>query len=290
MANYFFIFFVSLVFFLSACSSQEKSDFKKSPTGIEYLIRSNGNGVKPKRGEVVMMKVTLHHPQGNPLTNTPYTQGVYGHPIHGKSTLARSIDPILLKCSSGDSLLMHLKASLLFGKTFLPQGVNANDLLYLQAKIEDIITFTDYQDIQQERLAQEAEKRIQQNDSLLLAYAEQHQFMPAKLRSGVYYYITQAGKGKSPVEGDIVHLDYTVYRLDGERVDASADRGKPFQFVVGRGAVIKGLDQAIRKLKTGGRATILIPSDLAYGGESKGKQLPPHSNLRFEVSLLSIEK
>lgn len=93
-----------------------------------------------------------------------------------------------------------------------------------------------------------------------------------------------------PQAEDLVKLHYTVYQLDGTRVDASYDRNEPFQFVVGRGEVIEGLDKAIRTVEEGTEATILIPSEMAYGEESKGKLLPPHTNLRFEVKLIEIER
>ena len=73
---------------------------------------------------------------------------------------------------------------------------------------------------------------------------------------------------------------------DGKKFDSSVDRGRPIEFILGAGRVIKGWDQAFRQLKRGTRARLLIPAGLGYGARGAGGVIPPNATLIFEVELL----
>ena len=108
--------------------------------------------------------------------------------------------------------------------------------------------------------------------------------------SGLRYLITNKNpNGTSPEANDVVSVHYTGYLLDGTKFDSSLDRDQPIKFPVGTGRVIPGWDEGIMLLKTGEKAELVIPSELAYGSRQTGP-IPPNSILKFEVELLDIEK
>ncbi len=76
--------------------------------------------------------------------------------------------------------------------------------------------------------------------------------------------------------------------LDGEKFDSSYDRGEPFEFTLGAGQVIKGWDEGISYMKEGGKATLIMPSSLAYGAYGAGI-IPPYTSLIFEVELIDVK-
>ncbi|NQZ76887.1 MAG: FKBP-type peptidyl-prolyl cis-trans isomerase [Ekhidna sp.] len=99
--------------------------------------------------------------------------------------------------------------------------------------------------------------------------------------------IIEEGTGTVPLKGDNIKVHYTGLLLDGSKFDSSVDRGRPFEFVLGAGRVIKGWDQAFAKLKRGTKARILIPSELGYGSRGAGGgAIPPNATLIFEVELI----
>jgi peptidylprolyl isomerase len=102
----------------------------------------------------------------------------------------------------------------------------------------------------------------------------------------------KVGTGPFPKKGQICVMHYTgwLYKngQKGAKFDSSVDRGKPFEFPLGMGAVIKGWDEGVAGMKVGGKRTLIIPPDLGYGGNPR-TGIPAYSTLIFEVELLAVK-
>src|SRR5690606_18025019 len=101
--------------------------------------------------------------------------------------------------------------------------------------------------------------------------------------------ITKTAAGKEPKAGDMVAVHYAGRLIDGTEFDSSYKRNQPLEFPVGTGRVIKGWDEGILMLKEGETATLLIPSELAYGPNGAGGVIPPNAWLVFAVDLVKIK-
>ena len=89
-------------------------------------------------------------------------------------------------------------------------------------------------------------------------------------------------------------------------MDSSRDRGRPFQFTLGKGTqaifrqwkyllyfsgkkeVIEGWEQGIAQMSLGQRAKLTISSDLGYGPRGQGP-IPGGATLLFDVELMMIQ-
>ena len=105
--------------------------------------------------------------------------------------------------------------------------------------------------------------------------------------SGLKYVDEVVGTGESPSPGRIVRVHYTGRLENGTKFDSSVDRGQPFEFPIGVGAVIKGWDEGVMTMKVGGKRKLIVPPDLGYGADGVGP-IPPNSTLIFEVELLGV--
>jgi peptidylprolyl isomerase len=110
--------------------------------------------------------------------------------------------------------------------------------------------------------------------------------------SGLNFEDTVIGTGASPETGQTCVMHYTgwlwVNGAKGNKFDSSVDRGKPFEFPIGKGRVIKGWDEGVATMKIGGKRTLLIPAKLGYGDRGAGGVIPPGATLLFEVELLGV--
>jgi peptidylprolyl isomerase len=97
------------------------------------------------------------------------------------------------------------------------------------------------------------------------------------------------GEGEEAAPGRKVAVHYVgVAFSTGDEFDASWDRGRPFEFKLGKGQVIPGWDAGVRGMRVGGRRKLTIPSAMAYGARGAGGVIAPHEPLVFVVDLLSV--
>ena len=100
----------------------------------------------------------------------------------------------------------------------------------------------------------------------------------------------KVGTGVSPTKGQTAVVHYTGWLTNGKKFDSSVDRGRPFEFPLGMGHVIKGWDEGVLTMKVGGKRKLTIPPELGYGGSDVGNGLiPANSTLIFEVELLGVK-
>ena len=108
--------------------------------------------------------------------------------------------------------------------------------------------------------------------------------------------VLRKSKGRQLADGDRLLVNYQGTLLSGEQFDASFDFSsfeaeagrRPFEFVLGAGQVIQGWDQGLNGQKLGEVVELKIPSELAYGEQAVGDNIPPNSSLIFTVEVLAV--
>jgi len=110
-----------------------------------------------------------------------------------------------------------------------------------------------------------------------------------KTASGLEYWDIKVGTGAVAVSGHKVKVDYTGWLTDGTKFDSSVGTGRPFDFMLGAGNVIKGWDEGVAGMKVGGKRQLRIPPDLAYGQAGHPPQIPHSATLIFDVELLDVK-
>ena len=104
------------------------------------------------------------------------------------------------------------------------------------------------------------------------------------------------GTGATAQAGQTVSVHYTGWLFDaaapgnkGKKFDSSVDRGRPFEFPLGAGRVIKGWDNGFEGMQVGGKRTLIIPANMGYGQRGAGDSIPPNATLLFDVELLGVK-
>jgi len=111
--------------------------------------------------------------------------------------------------------------------------------------------------------------------------------------SGLKIIEVKPGSGASPKTGQTCVMHYTGWLYEngakGKKFDSSVDRGQPFEFKIGQHQVIAGWDEGVATMKVGGKRTLIIPPNLAYGERGAGGVIPANATLLFDVELLAIK-
>ena len=96
--------------------------------------------------------------------------------------------------------------------------------------------------------------------------------------SGLSYKIIHAGDIRFPNVSSYVEVNYTGRLIDGTIFDSGT-------YQRSLAMAIRGWQEGLRKIRGGGRIILYIPAELAYGEEGMGS-IPPHSVLRFDLTLI----
>ncbi len=220
-------------------------------------------------------------------------------------TMKGGLESAVMMLSAGDSGVFKMNADTVFANIFrrpLPPHIKAGTDLTFRIKNERVMNQAEAQTYQQELMQRymeeskvRAEKQIKVDDEKIQEYVkEQNLENVQKTESGVYYVVTEKGKGEKPSPGDEVAVHYKGTRLDGKEFDSSYNNpmsgGEPIRFPIGQQRVIQGWDDAITQLNEGSKAILLIPSPLAYGEQAPSPEIPANSILRFDVELVDVQK
>ena len=114
-------------------------------------------------------------------------------------------------------------------------------------------------------------------------------FTQSVMADGVQINNNIEGKGIQIVKHSKIQVHYTGKLQDGTKFDSSFDRGEPFSFQIGLRQVIEGWEIGLMGMKVGGKRTLIIPSELAYGERGAGEVIKPYAALIFDVELLAVE-
>ena len=106
------------------------------------------------------------------------------------------------------------------------------------------------------------------------------------LSSGVVYIPEKEGTGPAPKASDEVTVNYVGKLTNGTEFDSSYKRNQPLKFQLDK--VIPCWTEGVQKMKVGGKAKLVCPSDIAYGDAGHPPTIPGGATLVFEVELLEI--
>lgn len=106
--------------------------------------------------------------------------------------------------------------------------------------------------------------------------------------SGLRYFIYRNGEGPQGKEGQTAVINYELRSISGNIIYTSDESG-PMEFLIGKGGVESGLEEAILLMRIGDRAKIIIPSHLGFGLAGDDHKIPPKATLIYDIEVLEIK-
>lgn len=277
-------YFISLLATLAMASCAQQSDYKKSPNELEYKIITDKQQPKAKVGQVIKYNVYWRKMNDSLFLSTrdkkiPLYSMVDSPKFKG--------DPleVLAMMGAGDSVSCKVPVDLIF-KGNPPAFLKSGDFMKLDITVDEVLSKEDYDNLIQEQ----SSSQLKLEQKIIEEYMTQKGMKGIKTPAGFYVVMEKEGTGKQPVDGSIVRVDYTGRLLNGNVFDSSMKPGgQPYQFQIGKAAVIDGWDKGIPYFKEGGKGKLLIPSPLGYGEQGNGPGIPPNSPLEFDIQLVEVK-
>ncbi len=271
---------------ISSCNS-EFSGYKKTDSGIYYKLFAGNDTISADIGNVLTLGMS--YKVGDSLLFSSYTDPRPFQIVLQEPQYNGDIYACMEMLSLGDSAEFKIKADSFFfitaGAPSLPPFVDSTDYMTFNIKVEKIQT----QD--EARLEREAELEIlkQKEPGLIEEYVKSNNVTVTPDDEGLYYIETKKGSGDKISKGKIIILNYTLKYTSGEVLFSSLTRGQTIDFEFGTQFDTKGFNKGIEKMRKGGKATLLVPSILAYGAQGAGDQLAPYTPLVYEIEIIDIK-
>lgn len=289
-----FIFCIGLAL-ICACGGDMGN---KTENGYDFKIHNDVTGSVAVPDEYVYFLFDIKDSKGKILQsyrNGPTTPSIKLPAKEDEAYKANPLMALLSRCSVGDSASIYIPVDSLQG---VPPGYDSLEVFEYNVVVEDILSEADHQAKQAEEQRIQQEKAIalkaKEKDvaaftaSSLQAYKSGKATDIIELDEGLKYVIHELGDGEPAKEGNYVSMQYYGMTMDGNMFDNSFKRGTAFTFTPGRGEVIKGWDRVIPLLKEGAKASIFIPSDLAYGAAGSPPSIPGGADLMFYVEVEKV--
>lgn len=280
------LYFILIIAIAISCNTD---GFITDNSGMKYKFFVNNKTNKtPIKNDilVVFMKYTTEN--DSVLFDTKELNGQpFRMKYNGLSNNGGTIDDAFALMHEGDSAQFIVDAEKFYRETKnieVPSFIKKDSKLIFNIKLVEIFSYEKYIE---EKKASEVHT-AQKEQEILKMYLQSANIITNATNSGLYYIETKEGQGTKPKSGQKVVINYTGSFINGEIFDSTLKRGETFEFEFGNNEVIQGLEEGISMMKKGGKATLIIPSQIAYG-DKKYKMIPAFSTLIFEVELINIK-
>jgi FKBP-type peptidyl-prolyl cis-trans isomerase FkpA len=310
IVNFLSITALATVSFLSACNQGDGS-YETTDSGLQYRYVEQGEGESPQMGEIMLIHMTYETEDDSLLFSTEKQGGPV--PIRIDSAAQGQIYEGFSMLKKGDSAIFKISAQEVFVNTFnapIPDFIDSLSHITFNIGVEDVMSEEDFRAYQMEMMRKEQESMLTQqaeqmeiDSTKIEQYLEENNIEAQATESGLRYVIEQPGSGVQPSPGDSVFVNYAGHLLDGAYFDTSIEsvareqgiyneqrEYEPLAFPIGQNWVIQGWDEGISLLKEGGKATLYIPSPLAYGPQARGDVIKENSILVFDVELVDVKQ
>lgn len=260
---------------------------KETPNGFKFTVVKSGDGVLPKKDEVLVFDYLLKDSKDSIWNNTHVEGMPAAYQIQDSSALSSENGMIQMfrMLSKGDSVNVTLPIKEFFGGIVgapIPNGLDTSLNVSYSIQVKNVMKIDDFEAFQKGLMKEKLSRQDEKDASTITKYLSDNNIKAQQDTSGLHYVIHNTKGGSKPNVENCVEVKYTgKFLKDGKVFDSSDKISIPLN------GVIRGWQLGIPMLGVGDSATFYIPSTLAYGPQGYGS-MPPDAILIFDVELLGF--
>lgn len=279
------IVLLSMMIF-SSCGKDKFSGYNKTSDGLYYkFYQRNASATQPKPTDFLKLSMTCYlndslYYDFRDKSNELYSQ-------LKESKFAGDLQEAYAMLHVGDSASFYVKADsiavLYYDQDPIAVGLTPDDYFRYEVKLIEVKT----EEIFLADLESLKQQIVETSHTELAAYIARENIEVEPDENGIYIIPLEKGKGRCPVAGEKVDIDFTAYLLNGQEVGSTIGMDETFSFVLGENFVIPGWEVVVPKMHLGERIRVIIPFEMAYGEHQVGL-VPAYSNMVYDIKLLKI--
>lgn len=265
---------------------------KPTASGLYIMNDNKGTGVTPSENDYVLIDYTARYVETFRIFDTSWKSVAKDQGISTRTTMSCE-GPYKVQVKN---LFLGLKEGLYAmqegdsARLIIPSALYKGDYTPVYTDIRLYKVIPDIKQFEAQQLAQYLNANYQKTlaDSTTTGI------------TGLYYFSSVEGTGNLPVDKDSVTVKYNLSFLpysDGKYLNVPAraiDKSDAFTFVIGSNSVISGFEGAIKLMKKGGKATVIIPYHRGYGenpytGGGQQITVPAYTTLVYELEITEIK-
>ncbi len=279
--------------------------FEKGDGGMLYKIINDKGGPKIKPGDFVSLNFTIKNDADSVLASSYDMGHAIPQLMPAKSTIKGDIMSGIAMLSEGDSAIIKVNIDTMSKGHPRQPGLKGKYMAYT-IKIEKVIPKGNLSDQEfaakyQGYMKGLADASKQAEPAAIKKYIADNNLKVTTTASGLNYVVTTKGTGPNIAVGDTAVVNYTGRFLNGKAFETSVKAEavkyklpinpmnpyKPIRFPLGVQGMIQGWNEGFLLFNKGTKATLVIPSSLAYG-EQGSREIQPFTPLVFDVELVDI--
>ncbi|MCL2682507.1 MAG: FKBP-type peptidyl-prolyl cis-trans isomerase [Bacteroidales bacterium] len=277
---------------LTSCGRGGKlKGFKRTESGLNYKFHIKTDSPRAQLDDIIIAEIWMYLGEELEYTNAGSPEPMFQvmEPQH-PGDLMEALQMI----GTGDSVTFAFNLNEMRKYDPTVPEEDATHVFYT-IKVHGIYTLEEFQaKMEADQIAGELEEAAR-----LQAYISEKGITVKPNADGVYVIIKTRGTGAVAAQGKTISLNYTGSLLDGTVFDTSFETiakendiprfsFEPLEFLVGAGRMIPGLDNAVVGMRVGTKATLIIPSNMAYGSRPHGP-IPAFSPLVFDIEIVGVK-
>lgn len=264
-------------------------NYTVTETGL-IILGVKGKGRGPKDGEVLKINFNMITLDGDTLLDFYDREPVAAR--CGDKDLGEGFAEAMRYVPEGGEGHFVIPSALAFDSVGMPEMVDPYTSFILNVTNKAIMSMEEFD--KEETLREQAEEaenqaRLAAEPERIAKFVKDFNITVQPSETGVYYLEIKTGTGDVVEEGDLVSIHYNLYNLDNKLIESSYN-DEPLQFVYGSGDMVPGIEEGVSNMRVGGKSTIIVPSQMGFGGVAIDKDLPAYSTVIFDLELIDVQK
>jgi FKBP-type peptidyl-prolyl cis-trans isomerase FkpA len=292
---------------LSACTTP----FKKAKDGAQYKIVSVKKGAKLVTGNYMEMSVVAKYKDS--LLFSTSDEGMPQYGVYDTTNFPMPFKEVFQNVHVGDSIIIKISADSLIAKGQNAPFMKKGQFIYQSYTILNVYTTKEAADEAQKKFIPAAKEKarkkqleqiekdlltnkatIEKDSKLIDEYLAKNNIKATKTKWGTYIAVQTEGTGNNLTPADVATVNYTGKTFDSSKVfDSNTDPAfkhvQPYDVNLGQfSGIILGWPDALLNMKKGTKATLYIPSSLAYGKDGRQPEIKPDAILVFDMEVVGV--